>query len=278
MYFSNTHATGNCSICPQSRIPARKPPLTAPHDSEATRANPNFAWSARITVHRPTVRGNFLRLLDCWELDLFLGIDTRWHLVSSEESKRRARICSRWPVDLCGKQCRRRGYCLRLRRGLWLCPRRAVCRSPCSVGITFSKWARGPSRRLNNPLRRLLKDSDDPGPGGVAQGRKRRSWATLRPGSGLSALVSPLWSFPVLLIRFRFPPVFTLKGSFSDSDLPIFRIFTGSTGTTICFRFFLLVLNTCNGLAVRYIETGSHLAVRYINAAIHLAVRYMPNR
>ena len=34
-------------------------------------------------------------------------------LFSSEESKRWARICSRWPVDLCGKQCRRRGYCLR---------------------------------------------------------------------------------------------------------------------------------------------------------------------
>ena len=60
--------------------------------------------------------------------------------------------------------------------------------------------------------------------------------------------------------------------------MPVLRIFTGSTGTTICFRFFLLVLNTCNGLAVRYIETGSHLAVRYIDAAIHLAVRYMPNR
>ena len=88
----------------------------------------------------------------------------------------------------------------------------------------------------------------------------------------------PISCRPVRVLPIRFPWVFTLKEPSSDSDLPVLRFFTGSTGTTTCFRFFLYALNTCNGLAVRYIETGSHLAVRYINAAIHLAVRYMSNR
>ena len=112
-----------------------------------------------------------------------------------------------------------------------------------------------------------------------AQGRKRRSWAILGPPSGL---FSPSLSPPVVLLDPRFvqdrpprsgrPGFHTVKGSFSDSDLPVLRIFTGSTGSTTCSELFYLLLDTCNGLAVWGNSAREKLAVWGNSAREKLAV------
>ena len=76
---------------------------------------------------------------------------------------------------------------------------------------------------------------------GGARGRPRALPALLGgPAARFRAFfshLSPLWSSPVLAssLGHADPPRFPhLKGSSSDSDLPVLPIFTGSTGTTTC--------------------------------------------